>query len=430
MNSQRSLRGLGLALLLLAVLPTAGAAPAVVALTGGTVVGIDDGRPINNAVVIITGERITAVGPAATTPVPAGARVVPMDGRWLLPGLINTHVHLGLKLPGAAGDALAKETDPEEALRMAGNARLSLYSGCTTLRLVGEDHGTDFALRHSIDNGEVLGPRIKTAGEVIIPTGGHGSMEGDGPYALAHLVRSQIKSGADWIKIAISGGISDTSGSISAAPMTNEEMSTLIEVAHRNGIKVTAHNGSNAAAEQALRFGIDGFEHGYHLNETILTDMKKKGVWLVPTIVVTQPGAREFYQKIGSPPWYLERVRITGADHWAMLQNAIRLGVNIALGTDQFPFEPNDGTTATIAEAELYVKAGMTPLQALQSTTTQAARMLDMEADVGRIAPGRYADIVALPADPVGDIHALRGLDFVMKGGMVVRDDRRDLLAR
>ena len=104
--------------------------------------------------------------------------------------------------------------------------------------------------------------------------------------------------------------------------------------------------------------------------------------------------------------------------------------MNIALGTDQFPFEPNDGTTATIAEAELYVKAGMTPLQALQSTTTQAARMLDMEADVGRIAPGRYADIVALPADPVGDIHALRGLDFVMKGGMVVRDDRRDLLAR
>ncbi len=430
MKANHYFRLLAAMLLALLGLQSAAAAPAVVALTGGTVVGIDDGRPIDNAVVVITGERVTAVGPAATTAVPSGARVIPMNGRWLVPGLINTHVHLGLKLPGAAGDALLKETDPEEVLRMAGNARLSLLAGCTTLRLIGEDHGTDFALRRAIDAGEVVGPRLKTAGEVIVPTGGHGSLEGDGPYALAHLVRAQIKEGADWIKIAISGGISDASGSISAAPMTDEEMSTLIEVAHRNGIKVAAHNGSNAAAEQALRFGIDGFEHGYHLNEHILREMKRKGVWLVPTIVVTQPGALEFYQKIGSPAWYLERVRITGADHWLMLQNAIKLGVNIALGTDQFPFEPNDGTTATVAEAELYVKAGMTPLQALQSATTQAARMLDYEADVGRIQPGKYADIVAVAADPVKDIHALRTIDFVMKGGIVVRDDRREVVAR
>jgi imidazolonepropionase-like amidohydrolase len=338
-------------------------------------------------------------------------------------------VHLGLKLPGAAGNSLATESDTEEVLRMAGNARLSLLSGVTTLRLVGEDHGTDFALRAAIERGEVIGPRIKTAGEVIVPTGGHGSLEADGPYALAHVVREQIKNGADWIKIAISGGISDARGSISSAPMTDEEMSTLIEVAHRNGIKVTAHNGSSEAARQALRFGIDGFEHGYHLDAAVLKDMKTKGVWLVPTIVVTQPGALEFYRKIGSPPWYLERVKITGADHWAMLQNAIRMGVNIALGTDQFPFEPNDGTTATVAEAELYVKAGMTPLQALQAATTQAARMLAMEADVGSVTVGKFADIIAVGADPVKDIHALRTIDFVMKGGVVARDDRRELVA-
>jgi imidazolonepropionase-like amidohydrolase len=207
-------------------------------------------------------------------------------------------------------------------------------------------------------------------------------------------------------------------------------MSTLIEVAHRNGIKVTAHNGSNEAAKQALKFGIDGFEHGYHLNKEILADMKAKGVWLVPTIVVTQPGALEFYHKIGSPPWYLERVKITGADHWAMLQNAIHMGVKIALGTDQFPFEPNDGTTATVAEAEAYVKAGMTPLQALQSATTQSAKMLDMEADVGTLTPGKFADIDAIDADPLKDIHALRTIHFVMKGGVVVRDDAHDIVAR
>lgn len=403
--------------------------PAITALVGGTVVAVDGGATVHNSTVLVSGERIVRIGPADSTPIPAGAKVIPMTGQWLIPGLMNMHVHLGLKLPGAAGDSLVTETDPEEALRMAGNARLSLLSGVTTLRLVGEDHGTDFALRSAIDRGEVIGPRIKTAGEVIIPTGGHGSMEADGPYGFAHVVRKQIKSGADWIKIAISGGISDTHGSISAAPMTDEEMSVLIEVAHRNGIKVTAHNGSSEAARQALKFGIDGFEHGYHLDASILKDMKAKGVWLVPTIVVTQPGALEFYHKIGSPPWYLERVRITGADHWAMLQNAIRLGVNIALGTDQFPFEPNDGTTATVAEAELYVKAGMTPLQALQSATTQAAKMLAMDADVGSISVGKYADIVALDADPIKDIRALRTIHFVMKGGVVARDDRREIVA-
>jgi imidazolonepropionase-like amidohydrolase len=401
--------------------------PAVIALVGGTVVGIDGGPALENAAVVIAGERISGVGAASSTPIPPGAKVIPMNGKWLIPGLMNMHVHLGLKLPGAAGNSLATETDTQEVLRMAGNARLSLLSGVTTLRLVGEDHGTDFALRGAIERGEVTGPRIKTAGEVIVPTGGHGSLEADGPYALAHVVREQIKNGADWIKIAISGGISDVRGSISAAPMTDEEMSTLIEVAHRNGIKVTAHNGSSEAARQALRFGIDGFEHGYHLDAGVLKDMKSKGVWLVPTIVVTQPGALEFYRKIGSPPWYLERVKITGADHWAMLQNAIRMGVNIALGTDQFPFEPNDGTTATVAEAELYVKAGMTALQALQSATTQAARMLAMEADVGSIAVGKFADIVAVESDPVKDIHALRTIDFVMKGGVVARDDRREI---
>ncbi len=399
------------------------------ALVGGTVVATDGSSHIANATVLISGERIVKVGPAASISLPTGTQIIDMKGRWLIPGLMNVHVHLGLKLPGAAGDSLVNETDPDEVLRMAGNARRSLLAGVTTVRLVGEDHGTDFALRRAILNGEIIGPRIKTAGEIIVPTGGHGSLEADGPYALAHAAREQIKQGADWIKIAISGGISDPHGDISAAPMTDEELSTLIEVAHRNGIRVTAHNGSNEAARQALRFGIDGFEHGYHLKPDVLKDMKAKGVWLVPTIVVTQPGALEFYRKIGSPDWYLARVKATGTDHWQMLQDAIRLGVKIALGTDQFPFEPNDGTTATVAEAELYVKAGMTPLQALQSGTAQAATMLQMEADLGSITAGKYADIDALESDPLKDIGALRTLDFVMKGGVVYRDDHAQFIA-
>lgn len=398
------------------------------ALVGGTVVDVDTGRETPDATVLIRDGRIAEVGPSSGISVPADARTVSVKGKWLIPGLMNMHVHLGLKLPGAAGAALATETDPQEVLRMASNARKSLMSGVTTVRLVGEDHGNDFALRAAINSGEVIGPRIKTAGEIIVPTGGHGSLEADGPYGLAKVVREQIKQGADLIKIAISGGIADTHGSISAAPMTDEEMSTLIEVAHRNGVPVTAHNGSIAAAQQAMRFGIDGFEHGYHLDVPTLKEMKAKGVWLVPTMVVSQAGAREFYKKIGSPDWYLARVDSTGKDHWAMLQNAIKLGVKIALGTDQFPYEPNGGTTATIAEAELYQKAGMTPLEALQAATIKPAEMLKIEADSGRIQPGKFADIVAVTADPIKDIGALRTLDFVMKGGDIVRDDDDPLL--
>lgn len=399
------------------------AAAPVTALVGGTVVAIDGGAPIADAVVIVQGEKIVQVGTAATVTVPAGAKTVSMAGRWLIPGLMNMHVHFGLKLPGAAGAELINEKDGEQILRMAENARRSLLAGVTTVRLTAEDRGLDFMLKRAIGRGQAVGPRIESAGELIVPTGGHGSLEADGAAEFSKVVREQIKRGASWIKIAISGGISDTHGSIAAAPMTDDEMSTIIEVARRNGVKVTAHNGSSEAALQAIRFGINCFEHGYHLNDEVLTQMKAKGVWLVPTIVVSQPGAYEFYRKIGSPNWYLERVASTGKDHWAVLQKAIRMKVDIALGTDQFPFEPNAGTTATVAEAELYQKAGMTPLQALQAATIQPARMLGIDKQVGRIKPGQFADIVAVSADPTNDVAALRTLDVVMKGGVIYRND-------
>lgn len=419
----RLLRASALAVTVIAGAASTVAAQTRVALVGGSVVSVEGGSTLHDAVVLIEGERITQVGPRSTVAVPEGATVVPMDGKWLIPGLMNMHVHFGLRLPGAAGAELADETDAQQALRMAHNAELSLKAGVTTVRLVSEHHGNDFALRRAINRGEAVGPRIETAGELIVPTGGHGFLEVDGPYAFARAAREQIKQGATWIKIAISGGISDTHGAIGAAPMTDEELRVLIDVAHRNGVRVTAHNGSPEAATQALEYGIDGFEHGYHLTDAILTRMARQQTWLVPTIVVSQPGARDFYQRIGSPDWYLDRVDSVGRDHWAMLQTAIRIGVPIALGTDQFPFEENQGTTATVREAELYVDAGMTPVQALQAATIQPARMMRIEGDVGSIAVGKYADIVAVDADPTQNIAALRTLHFVMKGGVVYRDD-------
>lgn len=404
-----------------ATFPTAPAPDITRALVGGTIVNVEDGSLVPDAVLLVKGDRIIAAGPAASVPIPADAQRISMAGKWLLPGLINCHVHLGLKLPGALGASLANETDPELALRMADNARRSLYSGVTTVRLTGELHGVDFALKRAIDGGSVPGPRIQPSGEIIVPTGGHGMLEVDGPAGFAEAVRAQVKSGATWIKIAISGGIADSHGDIAAAPMTDAEMEAVSDIAHRLGVRIAAHNGSPIAAEQAMKYGVDSFEHGYFFTEKTLAEMKAKNVWLVPTIVVSQSGAQEFFKKIGSPPWYLDRVKSVGQAHWAMLQNAIRMGVSIALGTDQFPYEPNEGTTATVREAELYVDAGMKPIDAIRAGTSSAARMLRMSADVGSLAPGHYADVIALEANPLADIHALRTIDFVMKGGEIAR---------
>lgn len=393
----------------------------VTALTGGTLVDLSGKAPIENAVILIEGDRIKTIGPAASTPVPEGATVIPMDGKWIIPGLMNMHVHLGLNLPGAG--RLYGEKPEAKSLRMLDNAQKSLMSGVTTIRLTGEEGGVDFAVKNAIDGGTFAGPRIHTAGESIVPTGGHGKLEADGPYAIAKGVREQIKRGATWIKLGISGGISDERGAIAASPFTDEEMKTAIEVAHRNGVKVTGHTGSPQASEYALKQGIDGFEHGYFFTPEILKEMKAKGTWYVPTIVVSQKGALEFYKKIGSPQWYLDRQASVGKIHWETLKSAVKARVNIALGSDQYPFEPNEGTTATIREAELYQEAGMTPLQALRAATIEPARMLGVETEVGELKPDFLADIVAVGADPSKDIGALRSICFVMKGGKTARND-------
>ncbi|MBB5686874.1 amidohydrolase family protein [Sphingobium boeckii] len=393
----------------------------VTALTGGTVVDLSGKAAIEDAVILIEGERIKAIGPAASTPVPEGATVVPMDGKWIIPGLMNMHVHLGLNLPGAG--RLYGEKPEAKSLRMLDNAQKSLMSGVTTIRLTGEEGGVDFAVKNAIDGGTFMGPRIHTAGESIVPTGGHGKLEADGPYAIAKGVREQIKRGATWIKLGISGGISDERGAIAASPFTDEEMKIAIEVAHRNGVKVTGHTGSPQASEYALKQGIDGFEHGYFFTPEILKEMKAKGTWYVPTIVVSQKGALEFYRKIGSPQWYLERQASVGKIHWQTLKSAVKAGVNIALGSDQYPFEPNEGTTATVREAELYQEAGMTPIQALRAATIEPARMLGIAGEVGELRPNLLADIVAVDADPSKDIAALRTICFVMKGGKIARNE-------
>lgn len=399
----------------------------VTAIVGASVVMLDGSAPIKDAVVVVEGNRIAAVGPAVTTKVPPDAGVIRAPGKWIVPGLMNMHVHLGLVLPGRQGAELANETDAELALRMAGNARASLLSGTTTVRMTGSPRHADFALRKAIDRGEVDGPRIFTAGELVAVTGGHGSGrtgEGnDGPDEFRKATRQEIFLGADWIKIAISGGIADMHGDIAAATMTREEMKAVIDTAHRHNIKVTAHSGSPIATDEAVDLGLDCVEHGYFLTPEVLHKMKEKGVWLVPTIVVSQPTALPFFRKIGSPDWYLARVASVGKQHWASLQTAIKEGVEIALGTDQFPFEANDGTTATIREAQYYVQAGMKPLQALRAATIEPATLLGVADRLGTIEKGKLADLLIIDGDPAQDITMLRTIRLVMKGGKLYRNE-------
>ena len=417
-----------LALGLLPTLASAqGAAGRTTAIVGASVVNLNGGPAVTNAAVIIEGDRVVTIGPAASTPIPPGAEVIRAAGKWVVPGLMNMHTHYGLVLPGRQGAELANESEAGLALRMAANARTSLLTGVTTTRSTGESKGADYALRRAIERGEAVGPRIFTAGETLNVTGGHGWGVGedglDSPDAFRRAVRRRAFDGAEWIKIAISGGIADTHGDIAASHMTKDEVAAVTEMAHRHGMKVTAHSGSPGATLEAIEAGLDCVEHGYFLTDQVLARMAEKGVWYVPTIVVAQPTVMEFFKKIGSPDWYLARVASVGESHWKTLQNAIKLKVKIALGTDQFPYEPNDGTTATIREAQYYVEAGMTPLQALRSATIEAATMLGSQDRVGSVEPGKLADLVITDADPSRDIRALRGIKFVMKGGVVYRND-------
>lgn len=397
------------------------------ALVGATVVDIHGDQPIEDAVVLVENERIVALGAAGEVEVPADAEVVDVNGLWLIPGMMNMHVHLGLILPGKMEAELAQESEAALALRMANAARGALQAGVTTIRLPGEHAHGDIAVKRAIERGDFAGPRIFSAGESLAITGGHGSEAGktyaDGPYELVKKARQEISRGASWVKILISGGIATDGGGIAQPLMTPEEINAVVDAAHRFGARVAAHSGSSAATEVAVEAGVDSIEHGYFLDRKILRKMKQRGTWLVPTIVVSQPATEPFFTRIGSPDWYLERRNSVGKEHWAMLETAIEEGVNIALGTDQLPQEPNDGTTATAREAQYYVEAGMTPLQALRAATIEPARMLGADGETGSLEVGKYADIVAVSADPTEDIRALRDIRLVMKGGVIYRSE-------
>lgn len=395
-------------------------------IAGARIFDGDREQLLEDQAVWIREGRIAALGAADDVLRDAGDPVV-IDGQGatLLPGLINMHVHFDLALPGDL-EAVERLGPAERALHMAGEARATLRAGVTTARLVGSAAHVDLVLKRAVELGQVEGPRIRTAGQILCCTGGHGWSEGrqaDGAAEFARAVREQIRAGADLIKVAISGGMAGEHETEATPQLRDDELEAVLQVAHAWGRKVTAHAGPAKVIERAVRMGLDGVEHGYQLTEETCRLLAERGVTYVPTIVVTRCG--EFFDRHHVPSWMRERALSAGPRHWESLRLAIRHGVTIAMGSDMPPAAAFDGTSATVREMEFMEEAGMSPAQVLRAATSIPAAWLGMDDRVGRVRKGYLADLLLVDGDPLRSVSALRDLRLVIQGGEVRFDRSR-----
>ncbi|MGJ6968817.1 amidohydrolase family protein [Streptosporangium sp. G11] len=403
------------------------------AVGGGAAVRTEAGAAggqgrIADAAVWIRDDRIAAVGPRERILERTGdAHLIDLDGAYVTPGLVNMHTHLSLSLPGEGGDSVKNMTAHELALYMADGARRTLHCGVTTVRCVAEKDHADFALRRAIESGRAIGPRIFTAGRALVCTGGHGhegsdTLECDGADGFRRGVRSQVKAGADLIKIMISGGIAGEHEKIDTPQLFSDEMAAALQTAHAWGRKVTAHAGPAAVIAEAVELGLDCVEHGYQLTPEVAKRMAERGTSLVPTLLVTR--CKEFFDELGVPEWMQCRSLGAGPRHLESYAMALDAGVDVLLGSDMPPFWDFEGTNASVRELECMSEGGLGPAGALYAGTLGPVRWLGADADLGTVEVGKYADLIAMDADPLAGTSAFRGVRWVMKGGRVVRDDR------
>jgi imidazolonepropionase-like amidohydrolase len=373
----------------------------------------------------VEGERIAAVEPDAT-PLPSGATVVDLGDRTLLPGFMDCHTHLGFDLDEGWLHRDVTETAADVALRGARNARLTLHAGFTTVRDVGSTGFADVALMRAIERGFVEGPRMIPAGHSLSITGGHGDVTGyapgiaeagpeagiaDGPDEAVSAVRYQIKHGARVIKICATAGVLSWEPPVGAQQFTEAEMRAIVEEAARHGLAVAAHAHGADGIKAAIRAGVASIEHGSMVDADAMAMMKERGTFLVPTTHLADAIRLDVLPAPirAKAEWILPRAKDN-------LRAAIAAGVLIAFGTDAavIPHGTNAREFATL------VRRGMTPAQALQSATVRAAELCRTP-DRGRIAAGLLADLVAELGDPLADVTATERVDFVMKGGAIVR---------
>jgi len=400
--------------------------PRRIAIRAGRLIDVRRGQVVNNAVILIDGERITAVGQGLN--IPADAEIIDLTGMTVLPGLIDCHTHLTFNSEQSGYQSLGISI-PREALYGAKNARVTLEAGFTTVRNVGASGYSDIALRDAINAGDVPGPRIDASGPAIGVTGGHADENllapefharadgiADGVPALIEKTREIVKYGADCIKIIATGGVLSKGDSPGAEQFSDEEIRAVVAEAHRLNRKVAAHAHGALGIKQAVLAGVDSIEHGSYINDEDIQLMKKNGTYLVPTLYLGD-WFLENYQKIGVPAFMVEKAKVVMPAARANIAHAFKEGVRVAFGTDAAVYP--HGLNAR--EFAVMVKLGLTPMQAIQAATVNAADLLGWSDRVGAIEPGRFADIIAVAGDPLSDVTELERVRFVMKGGTVVR---------
>jgi len=397
-------------------------------LRAGHVLDVHTGKETPDETIVVEGEKITAIAPTSDTPTKPGDRVVDLTAYTVMPGLIDVHTHL----------TMANDFDPyfelsmtpgKEAILGVENAKTTLEAGFTTVRNVGANDFTDVALRDEINAGHIPGPHMQVSGPALGITGGHmdenllpyqyhvtGEGVADGIAAVQHMVRQNIKYGVDLIKIGASGGVLSKGDDPQASQYTLEEMQAIVADAHRLGRKVAAHAHGAQAILWASEAGVDSIEHGSYINDEDIAMMKKHGTYLVPTAYLV-----DWMKEYGHlPALYQQKMTDVGNAMKANHKHAIQAGVKVALGTDAAVYP--HGLNAH--ELDVYVNQyGMSPLAAIQSGTLNAADLMGWTDKVGSLDPGKWADVIAVPGDPLVDVRILQHVPFVMKAGVIYKDE-------
>ncbi|MBI1762237.1 MAG: amidohydrolase family protein [Acidobacteria bacterium] len=401
--------------------------PKRIAIKAGRLFDSKTGGVINNAFILIEDDKVTAVGPNVT--VPAGAEVIDLKDKFVLPGLIDCHTHVTGQ-PENFYEDLFRKSPIDVAITAHIYAKRTLEAGFTTIRDVGASEYIDVALRNAINAGKVPGPRMQVATLALSSTGGHGDLNGFSPYLkfngldrvvdgvdeLRKQIRTNIKYGADVIKMLATAGVLSEEEAVGAPQYSQEEMNAVVEEAKMWGRKVAAHAHGAEGIKRATRAGVASIEHGSFIDEEGIRMMKERGTYLVADIYNDDYILAE-YAKMGYPEKIIEKERMVGRLQRENFQKAALAGVKIAYGTDSGVY-PHGWNGKQFAHM---VKWGLTPVQALQSATTSATDLLGWNNKVGVIAAGAFADIIAVDGDPLKDVTELERVKFVMKGGTVYR---------
>jgi imidazolonepropionase-like amidohydrolase len=399
------------------------------AIHAGHILDVKSGKLLSDQTIVVEDGKIVSVGASAQTKAPAGAALIDLSNATVLPGLIDAHTHLTMD-PKFGYERLGI-SEARETLIGAKNARVTLQAGFTTVRNVGASGYTDVALRDAINAGDVPGPRMLVSGPGLSITGGHADNNllpfeyhatsdgvADGVDGVRHMVRQNIKYGADLIKFMASGGVLSKGDNPEASQYTLEEMKTIVAEAHRLGRKVAAHAHGAQAILWASQAGVDSIEHGSYIDDAGIAEMKKNGTYLVPTLYLGD-WFLENAEKNHVPDFLLMKAKTVMPAARQNIAHAFASGVKVAFGTDAAVYP--HGLNAH--EFAVMVKLGLSPLQAIQAATVNAADLLGWSGRVGSLDPGAWADIAAVDGDPLRDVTTLERVKFVMKGGEVVKNE-------